>query len=203
MKVRCKVIQSPRFEPVSKSEAMHHVNGEEEDKAYLDTLIPRARKRFEDVTNRLLVEQTWIFSYDCFSSEIEIPYAPLQRVLSLKYIDGSGQLVELPSSEYRVINTGLKSVITPKLGGCFPSLPFYSLDAVQIECVIGHARVNQDGIALGLGIEDADRFELAKQAILILVADWFKNREDTAPVTLYEAPNAFKSIAHELSVSVL
>ena len=50
---------------------------------------------------------------------------------------------------------------------------------------------------------DKDKYDLAKQAILILVADWFRNREDTAPVQLYDMPNAFKAIANELAVELL
>ena len=76
------------------------------------------------------------------------------------------------------------------------------LDAIKIDCVFGHATVTDNQINTGT-IFDADKYEFAKQAILVLIADWFRNREDTAPVQLYAVPNAFNAICSELSVDFL
>ena len=75
-------------------------------------------------------------------------------------------------------------------------------DAVQIECVIGHAPVQNGAIDIN-NVIDPDRYNLAKQAILVLIADWFRNREDSTPVQLYSVPNAFKALCDELAVDLL
>ena len=202
MKMLRKLIQAPLIEPFTVEELAAHTYADDDHHDYLQTLVPRARKRFEQRTGRLLVEQTWQFAMPKFCKEIVLPTAPLRSITSIKYINTLGQYVTLEPTEYRVVEHGLTATITPELGGNWPAVGFKVADAVQIECVMGHAAVVNDAIDANTLI-DKDKYDLAKQAILILVADWFRNREDTAPVQLYDMPNAFKAIANELAVELL
>ena len=199
-----KIISAPLFEPVSINEVYDHTTTDVENKTYLELLIPRARKRFEQRTGRLLVQQTWQIALPKFANSIVLPYAPLQSINFIKYIDNLGQLITIPASDYRIVDHGLTATITPKLGGSWPSVGFKVSDAVQIECVFGHAPLNGTNTAIDTdNIIDVYQYEIAKQAILILIADWFANREDSAPVQLYDVPNAFKAICSELAVELL
>lgn len=198
----CKTLLAPTVEPVTLEEVYNQTSSDVDHADYLTPLIARARKRFEQRTGRFLVEQTWQFALPKFCNTIEIPYAPLQSITSIKYIDNQGQLVTIDSADYRVIYHGIKATITPKLGGNWPAPGFKVADAVQIECVIGHAPV-QNGAIDTNNVIDPDRYNLAKQAILVLIADWFRNREDSAPVQLYSVPNAFKALCDELAVDLL
>jgi uncharacterized phiE125 gp8 family phage protein len=198
----CKIISAPTVESVSLDEVYNHTSTDSDHADYLTPLISRARKRFEQRTGRLLVQQTWQFALPKFGNAIELPYAPLQSIISIKYIDNQGQLVTVDPAEYRVVDHGIKATLTPKLGGCWPAPGYKVADAVQVECVLGHAPVVTNAIDIA-NIIDPDKYNLAKQAILILVADWFRNREDTAPVQLYAVPNAFKAICDELAVELL
>ncbi|WP_288985790.1 head-tail connector protein [uncultured Pseudoalteromonas sp.] len=199
-----KVIQAPTIEPITIDELAQHTNADDDHYDYLKSLVPRARKRFEQRTGRLLVEQTWQFAMPKFCNQIVLPYTPLRSISSIKYIDKLGQLVTIDPTEYRIVDHGLTATITPKLGGNWPAVGFKVVDAVQIECVFGHATSISEGTSIDASnIIDQDKYELSKQAIMVLVADWFRNREDTAPVQLYDMPNAFKSIANELAVELL
>ena len=198
----CKPIIAPSIEPITIQEVYNHVSADADHADVLTPLITRARKRFEKRTGRLLVQQTWQFASPKFAREIELPNTPLQSINSIKYINNLGQLATLPASEYRVVDHGLKAHITPKLGGSWPAPGFKVADAVQIECVLGHAPI-VDGKIDTNNIINPGEYELAKQAILVLIADWFRNREDTAPVQLHSVPNAFKAICDELSVDLL
>lgn len=202
MNILCKPILAPTVEPVTIQEVYNHTSADDDHADYLTPLIARARKRFEQRTGRLLVQQTWQLALPKFADVIELPYSPLQSINSIKYLNNQGQLVTLDSADYRVVDHGIKAVITPKLGGSWPTPGYKVADAVQIECVFGHATVANDAIVQN-SIIDPDKFELAKQAILILIADWFRNREDSAAVQLHSVPNAFKAICDELSVEVL
>jgi len=197
-----KIVSAPKAEPVTLEDVYAHTNSDSDDETYLSTLIPAARKRFETMTGRLLVEQTWQLALPKFTTDICLPLTPLRSITSIKYINGLGQLVTIDPSEYRVVSHGLTAVITPRLGGSWPAVGYKVSDAVQIECVFGHAGIAADQIDAA-SISDEDNYKLAKQSILILIADWFRNREDTAPVQLYETPNAFKAICSELSVQLL
>lgn len=202
MKTLCKLISDSEIEPVTIEEVYDHVSSDEDHSVYLTALIKRARKRFEDYTGRILVAQTWQFAFPKFSNDLVIPKSPLQSVSSLKYIDNQAQLVAVENSDYRVIEHGLTALLQPSLGGCWPYPGYKVADAVQVECVLGHAPVVNSAIDTQ-NIVDPAKYELAKQALLILIADWFRNREDTAPVQLHSLPNAFKALCDELSVSLL
>lgn len=198
----CKAILAPTVEPVTIEEVYNHTSTDADFADFLTPLIARARKRFEQRTGRLLVQQTWQFALPKFANVIELPYAPLQSITSVKYLDNQGQLVTIDPAEYRVVDHGIKATLTPKLGGSWPAPGYKVADAVQIECVLGHAPVANSAIDIN-NIIDPDKYNLAKQAILVLIADWFRNREDTAPVQLHSVPNAFKAICDELSVELL
>ena len=199
-----KIISAPTIEPVTISDVYEHTNTDSDHQVYIEPLIARARKRFEQNTGRLLVQQTWQIALPKFANAIVIPIAPLQSISFIKYINNHGQLITIDPEDYRVTDFGLTSIITPKLGGSWPAPGYKVADAVQIEGVFGHAPLNIDETAIDTAnIIDPDKYELAKQAILILIADWFINREDSAPVKLYDVPNAFKAICTELAVELL
>ena len=89
----CRTLLAPIVEPVTLEEVYNQTSSDADHADYLTPLIARARKRFEQRTGRFLVEQTWQFALPKFCNTIEIPYAPLQSITSIKYIDNQGQLI--------------------------------------------------------------------------------------------------------------
>jgi hypothetical protein len=128
----------------------------------------------------------------------------LQSIESFSVVSNQGTWEALTTDEYRTINHGLTARLDPALGTNWPSPGYKTPDAIIIEAKLGHAPLNSDSDAIDTdNITDLYKYDLAKQAILILIADWFRNREDTAPVQLYNVPNAFRAICNELSVELL
>ncbi|WP_438863770.1 head-tail connector protein [Neptunicella sp.] len=201
-----KLITEPVLEPVTLAELAQHTVIDCEDaareSAYLQSLITAARSRFEHYTSRFTVEQTWRLSMPFFKNEISIPLVPLRSVESVQYYDATGTQQTLDPSEYRVDDHGLLGVITPV--SKWPAVQTRR-DAVQINITVGHASTTGDNpVKLdATSIIENGKLQQAKQAIMILVSDWYNNREDTAVVQLHDMPNAFKALCSELSVNLL
>lgn len=205
MNQRQQLIVAPVAEPVSVDELRTHtVIDDPSDDGYLLALITRARKRFEKNTGRLLVAQTWECAFDQLPRIIELPKTPVQTVDSVSVLNTDGTYTELSSSTYRVIKHGLLTQIMPMPNVQWPCLSVSAPDAVVVRYTVGHASIVESGERIDkTTIIDKGTYELAKQAIMILCADWYINREDTAPVQLYPVPNAYRAICSELSVEVL
>jgi uncharacterized phiE125 gp8 family phage protein len=207
MTPRQQLITGPVVEPVSVDELRTHtVIDDTYDDAYLQALIIRARRRFELNTGRLLVTQTWQCAFDQLPRIIEIPKTPVQTVSSISVLNSDGTYTELGSGTYRVVSHGLLTQIMPMPNTSWPCLTVSAPDAVVVEFIAGHAQTNTVDASAFINeasIVDKGTYALAKQAIMILCADWYVNREDTAPVQLYPAPNAYRAICAELSVDLL
>ncbi len=196
------LINGPQAEPLTIEEVYEHTRTDEDDVNVLIPLISRARARFENRTGRHLVQQTWQVALPKFMDVIELPFFPLRDVIAIRYIDNHGQLVTMPETDYRVIKHGLKSSVTTAYNTSWPSIGFKLPDAVQIECTFGHAAVSGNQIDTDNFI-DKDKYDLAKQGLLVLIAHWYRNREDTAPVLLQSVPASFDAICQELSVDFI
>lgn len=199
-----RLVVAPQVEPVTGFDLQIHATIEETEQDqlnYVEALIKRARARFEQNTSRLLVAQEWEVSLSGFVSEIPLPLAPVTAVLAVDYYNQSGQNITLDSADYRLVYGGLHARLCPAFGKHWP-VAIFAPDAVRIRLRCGHAAV-VDGLIDESSILDPGKYEMAKQAIMILAADWYNNREDTAPVQLYRAPNAYQSLCSELSVDIL
>lgn len=198
------LLTPPKLEPIKVDEVSEHASADDDHATYIASLIPRARQLFESQTGRLMVQQTWRFNLPKFANCIELPKTPLQSILSVKYLDNLGQLVTLNASQYRVVNNGTTAQLMPALGTTWPAPGYKVPDAVQIEAVFGHAPTTESPLAIDVqNISESGKYELAKQALFILIADWFRNREASAAVQLYAVPNSFTAICDELKVDVL
>lgn len=194
------IIQEPAIEPVTLSELCKHTECHEgEDDVYLSALIVRARKRFEFNTGRLLVEQQWQAMHQRFSDALILKHAPVREIVEITYLDASGTRQTLSPATYRLIKTESTSFIALVAGHAWPTVQCGQPDGVIVTYVAGHAGVTNGSIDASKTI-GVSTLELAKQAVMILAADWFANREDTAPVKLHGAPNAYVAISDELKV---
>ena len=115
---------------------------------------------------RCLLSQTWRLSIDHhFPPIIGLTLPPLQSVQSVKYTDDNGALLTLDAAAYRVTGTGSwLTEIAPAYGTAWPSVR-WQREAILVEFVAGY----------GDGAEDVPPPIL--QAIRLLVAHWWQNRE--------------------------
>lgn len=127
-----------------------------------------ARARAELYLGRSLITQTITLYLDAFPAGelIYLPRGPVQSVTSVKYIDAAGAQQTVPADQYQLDNVPELARLVPRLGSSWP--PVYDqLAAVEVAYVAGY------------GDTPDDIPEDIAQALLLLVADAYENREST------------------------
>ncbi len=161
------LITAPAAEPVTLAEAKLHlkVDGADDD-ALITTLVTAARRFAERFSRRALVTQTWDLVLDAFPADdgaIFVPRPQLQSVTSITYIDGAGSSQVLAASKYKVDIASQPGRIAPAFGQSWPATRA-EMTAVTARFVAGYGAAS-------------DVPESIKQAILLLLAHWYENRE--------------------------
>lgn len=157
----------PAKEPVTLDELKSHsrvtTNAEDTD---CEAMIAAAREWCESFANRTFITQTWdlYIDYGFPCTEIFLPKGPLQSITEIKYIDTDGVVQTLDPSKYSYSAKGIVGRLLPAYGETWPVCRPV-LDAVQITAVCGFAT------------EPADVPENIRQAVKLLAAHFYQNRE--------------------------
>lgn len=160
---------APTETPVTIAEAKGHcrVDGSDED-AWFTAAVATATSMCEGMAHRAFCTQRWRLSLDRFPSEcdgkISLPRPRLLSVISVVYFDTAGDEQTLDPADYQVDDQAEPGAVYPSPNVDWPDTEDGRVNAVQIvyECGYG-AAAEVDG--------------RAKQAILMLVAYWYENRE--------------------------
>lgn len=167
----------------------------------LANYIRAARELAESYTKRTFVESSWrlsaaAFPYKCetdfLDPWISIPMPPLIAIESVSYLDTDGSRIYLTAEQYQVWMDEEPPCLIPPYRQTWPS-GRVDANAVQIEYRAGYA----DG---GSPMGAAKVPETAKQAIRLMVAHWFNNREDTAIANLATIPNGFERLLDSIRI---
>lgn len=165
----CAVYTAPTAEPCSLAEVKRHVRVPTDDPqhdAVLSALLTAARQYVENHTGRQLCSATYDAKRDSLpadNSAIYLPRPPLSSVTSLKYLDSNGTEQTWAASNYRVSTGTDPGRISLAYATCWPTVRAVS-DGVTIRFVAGYGGAASVPQAL-------------KAAILLLVGNWFENRE--------------------------
>lgn len=159
-------IAPPTAEPVQVADlvAQARIDGAEENEL-LGRLLATARAHVESVTQRSLLRQDWRITLDEFpaGAVIRLPRGPVSEVLSVRYLDAQGMQQTLPGAAYRLVSGGLVQRLVPAVGMSWP----------RAVCAIGAVEISYRA-----GWETAQQVpEEIRDAILMLAAHWFENRE--------------------------
>jgi uncharacterized phiE125 gp8 family phage protein len=187
-------VTTPAAEPVSLADAKAHLRLDTDDEAgLLSLLIAGAREVAETVTERALVTQTWRMSLDSWCERdgwrervepclapvagrvsgriaVELPKPPLVSVGSVTTYDEAGVGTLWEPAAYFVDRTGAPGRIVRLRGAPWP-VPGRAAGGIEIVFTAGYGGPEAVPAAL-------------RQAILLLVAHWFENREPTPPRTI-------------------
>jgi len=184
MQYGLKLVTPPAVEPVSVAEARLHcyVDDPMQDNLLMG-FITAARQHIETVCNRALITQTWELVLDAWPKadrEIILPRSPLQRIESITYTDNTGADRELPT--YLCDTSSEPGRVGPAFGLFWPGVPLQPMGAIKVRYVAGYG--------------DAEQVPQSfKQAILLLVGQWFENRENVVVGSnTRELPFAVKSL---------
>lgn len=140
--------------------------------AFLEALISASRAAAEEFTGRTFAAKRWRLTLDEFpAGAIELRHPPLDSVVSVEYVDGSGDLQTMNAADYALD----KSQVMPWL------IPVSSWPST--------ARVaNAVRVTFDAGYANGAIPPQARAAILLMVAHLFANREAASDKALTEVP---------------
>jgi uncharacterized phiE125 gp8 family phage protein len=185
------LVTAPTIEPLLVREAKDwaRITDDVED-GIVERLITTARAHVEELTGRALTTQTWQYVLDAFPcggpypGQIDVPRPPLQTVTFLKYLDQAGVLQTISAADYTVDAKRVPARIIPAYGKSWPS-PRGVPNAITVEFIAGY------------GPAPTDVIEPLRQAIAVLVATLFAQREAVADRPLAEVPMAFWQLINQ------
>lgn len=157
---------APAVEPVTFGDlqAQSRIDDATE-QALVETYITAARKWVENYTRYALITQTWDAYWDSWPTELRVPLPPLQSVTSITYIDGDDASQTLASSVYQTNITTMPGTIRVDSGQSWPALTNEKYNPIVVRFVAGY------------GDAATDVPEQYRQAIQLLAAHWYENRE--------------------------
>jgi uncharacterized phiE125 gp8 family phage protein len=184
-----KLKNGPTITPVTLDEAKAHCRIDTtDDDIYILGLIEQATSMLDGPYGRLglcLLEQSWELSYDAFpTTELKIPLGNLISVTSVEYVDPiSKTLTVWPAlNNYEVDAASEEGWIIPV--NAWPAVAATS-NAIKIIFKAGYGAT-------------ADKVPpILRRAILLLIGDWYENREATVlGQTVSEMPHAVTTIVN-------
>lgn len=137
-----KVISAPATEPVTLADVKAQLGIPAGDTAS-DTVITRriteAREWVESFTGRRLITQTLEFVLSAFpDGPIKVPAAPMQSVVSVKYLNTSNVLVTMSAAEYEADTySTINHQIRPVYNSAWPDA-LDTWNAVRVQYVAGY-----------------------------------------------------------------
>lgn len=180
------LVTPPQQEPISLQEAKEHcrIDLDDED-GLLSGYITAARQHVEDVTGRQLITATWALTLDGWPCFIDVPKAPLVTVSSIAYLDTSGTSQTLATNQYRIeAGTGPtagRARITREYSVVWPTLRSVG-STVTVTFTAGYG-TSGDKVPMPI-----------RQAMLLLIGHWYRNRESVTGDVVNELPQAFDAL---------
>ena len=161
----------------------------EQEFPYLAGLVAKAVDWIEKSVSRQFLTATWCCYLDAFPPEICLERTPVRSVTEIQYLDTEGVQHVLPADQYQV-DCAVKNSparIQPAYGLVWPVTRGYSRswptsDANhlgELAEITGCYNAVQVTFLAGYGAP-ADVPPALKQAILVIVAGWYRDREPTA-----------------------
>lgn len=161
-----KLITSPTSGAITLAEAKLHlrVTHSAEDNL-INGLIIAASELCQNETGILIMPQVWEKTLDNFPDAIELPVAPVNSIVTIKYIDTAGVEQTLSGASYTLDNASntRSAWLVPASGYSWPST-YSGINGVKVRFNAGYA-------------DAASTPQALKQWMLLQIGHWFANRE--------------------------
>jgi uncharacterized phiE125 gp8 family phage protein len=171
-------LAAPALEPVTRDEAKAHlrVTDTAED-ALIDRLIAAAREACEAHTGRAFLAQTFRLVRDAWPEKLcaSLPHPPLVAVDEVRLYDAGGNAMVWDAASYQVDTRYTPGRLCLKTGWLWP-LPGRRQGGIEIDFQAGY------------GASASDVPAALRQAVLMLVAHLYENREAVATGGAFEIP---------------
>lgn len=163
------------------------------DDTLIDALVKAARQQVQADTGRALVNETWTMTLDVAPSggaPILVPIAPLSSVTSITAYATDDTSSTVATSVYRVDTASVPGRIVLKDGQSWPS-GLRPKNALSVVCVAGYG-------ASASAITDVPLV----QAVRVLVAHWYTNRESVVVGSIAtEVPQLYQALVAPFRVA--
>ncbi|WP_441280093.1 head-tail connector protein [Bradyrhizobium sp. 63_E2_N1_3] len=195
------VIAESDERPVTLAELKKHVHAADfaDDDEQLEIFLDAAIDFVADRTSLTLRRSSWrVDRCDWWSGCLQILLTPVRDV-TVKYIDAAGAEQTVAADLYRWERTALGNAEIRFLDAfASPAVKADTFNAVQIELEAGF---DQDPNMTGAGDDPELEFPpRARQAVLMLAASWYRNREAVAETDLKVVPLAAEALMGQLRV---
>lgn len=138
-----------------------------DDEDYIQNLIYAAQAQISEDYDLSLNAETWEAYLDKFpNGTIELDFWPVASITSVKYTDEDETEQTVSTSYYSTDVTGKPARIVPNSGYTWPETHDSTANAVQIRFTTGFTSP---------AVIPAD----IKQAMYLIIADWYDNRHDS------------------------
>jgi uncharacterized phiE125 gp8 family phage protein len=183
---------------ISVADAKRHLQIEQIETYYdadIDAYIRTAQEYVEEFTNLTLFDTNIVATWNRFpessAGALTLPAWPIDSISQIEYINESGATVSIDeNSEVQSSFASTPAFILPLPGEEWPATQPDRVDAVSINFTAGY------------GPTSATVPHRVKQAIKLLVAHWFKNREAVLTGTISkELELAVHSLLNQIRVN--
>ena len=170
---------APALEPVSVSEAKDYlrIDSAVEDPV-VASLILAARLHIEGALDIAMVTQSWSLFVDCWPEDgrVSIPVGPLKSVDSVKVYDADDTAQTVSPETYVVDLSSLRPRLVRQAGAVWPT-PGRPANGIEIALTAGYG-------------DTTDKVpQPIRQAVLMLAAHWYEQREPVVFERLDELPH--------------
>lgn len=173
-----RLITAPASYPVTLAEAKAQCRVEDSiDDSLIEGLIAAATEHVELYTGRAIVSQTWEAVFDDFSDAMALTKGPVSSVTSVKYFDISEVEQTVDPGNYALDAASDPAWVVKASDYTWPEVA-EGVNNVIIRFVSGYSTVPAP----------------IKQAILLLVGQWYDNRADATDRPLIAMPNAVEAL---------
>ena len=160
---------------LAEAKAQCRVDSNDED-TLLDGLIAAATEYVELYCGTVIDVRTLAVKCDDFCDFAKFPVTPLATVTGITYVDSAGATQTLSTDVYEVRTDNLTASIVLKFGQSWPSIQ--SESRITVTATAGYT------------VAPAP----IKQAILLLVGQWFDQRADVSDKAMIAMPNAVEAL---------
>lgn len=159
------LLSGPAAEPVTLAEAKAHLRVDTAaDDALISSLIVTSRLHIEAALGLALIAQSWSLRLNEWPlhGAVVLPLRPVTAVTAVKVTDAAGAPITLAASLYLLDRASIPSRLLPTDSWVAPGV---AANGIAIDFTAGYGAVA------------ADVPQPIRQALLLLVAHWYENRE--------------------------
>ena len=158
----------PTVEPLTLAEAKAHLRvTHDDDDTYISTLINSARSTVEQFCGLALMQQGWSVFYDIWPEQgvLKLPLAPIMAIADLLIYGEDDVAAPIDHAHYFLDVVSKPSRLVLRNGRSLP-LPGRRANGIELKLIAGFG-ASADAVPNQI-----------KQALLIIIADWYAARGD-------------------------